>query len=369
MKAIYTNSRLSGLLTAVSIYMLSGCMSTAKIQVIEPAAITLPKDIDTIAVANRFLTNNDYNTANYSINAAFGDEHSFNKEASDSCVSTLMQILGKSPRFKDIDIKQELFRTGNDFFAPPLLPVEVTELCRAFKIQALVVLDGFHTNSSVNTQMSSRQVAYRTSYISNGQTFYQTNYRTEYYYTGTMQVFYSIGFRLYHGGDGSIVDEYRFDDHLTYSSTSSTSNVAISLLPSKRKVIAKIASHSGDIYAHRIAPLWKTVKRTYYCTPGKSLAQAHQCIDKKNWNEAKAIWQNLYNTTRSPGTKGLAAYNLGVACEMNDDLDSAMTWVNKAKDIFTEKGISDHVVTANKYISILNERMAIREKLIEQMAK
>jgi hypothetical protein len=369
MKYRYTSLLFSAVLIAVFLFMLSGCMSTAQIQVIEPAAITLPKNIDTIAVVNRFLSNNNYNTTNYSVNAAFGDEHSFNKEASDSCVSSLLQILGHSPRLKDMDIKQELFRTGNDFFAPPLLPAEVTELCRAFKVQGLVVLDGFHTNSSVNTQMNSRQVAYRTSYISNGQTFYQTNYRTEYYYTATMQVFYSIGYRLYHGADGSIIDEYRFDDHLSYSNTASTSYGATSLLPNKRRVIAKIASHSGDVYAHRIAPMWMTVKRSYYSKPGKPLATAHEYVNKKNWNEAKVTWLNLYNTTGSPSTKGLAAYNLAVACEMNDDLDSAMTWVNEARAIFVQKGISDHVVTTDKYISILNSRMAIREKLIEQMAK
>jgi hypothetical protein len=354
--------------TAICLYILSSCMSTAKIQIIEPAKISLPKDIDTVAIVNRFLTNNNYNTTNYSISPVFGDEHTFNKQVSDSCVSSLLKILGKSPRLRDIDIKLELYRTGNDFFAPPLLPAEVIELCKAFKIQGLVVLDGFHTNSSVNTQMNSRQVPYRTSYVVNGQILYRTSYRTEYYYQATLQIFYSIGYRLYHI-DGNIIDEYRYDDHLSYSHTASTSTGAINMLPNKMKIIAKIASTSSDVYAHRIAPMWSSVKRSYYSSPGKPLAKAHDCVNKQNWDEAKAIWLHLYNTTGSPSTKGLSAYNLALACEMKDDLDSALVWVNKAKDIFTERGIADHIMTANKYIMLLNGRMAIREKLIEQMVK
>jgi hypothetical protein len=353
-------------LCAIFFQLLSGCMSTAKLQMIEPAAITFPKDIDTIAVINRFLSSN-YNTSNSSYNYPFGDEHSFNKEASDSCVSSLFHVLGKSPRFKDIDITEELYRTGNDFFAPPLPATSAIELCRAYKTQAIIVLDGFHTNASTNTQMHSRQVSYQTPYVLNGVTYYRTNYRTEYYYTATLQVFYSIGYRFYHGSDGTILDEYRYDNQFSYSRTASTSSSALYMLPNKKKVIAQIASVSGDLYAHRIAPMWRIVKRCYYTTPGKELAHGHQCVIQKNWTDARNTWEDLYKNAPTNRMKGIAAYNIALSYEMDDNLDSAVEWANKAKNLFVKGSIYDN--TTSKYLATLDYRMAVRQKVTDQMER
>ncbi|MFL5727847.1 MAG: DUF6340 family protein [Cytophagaceae bacterium] len=364
MKSTISHVSLRWAIFLPGILFFAGCMSTAKIQVIEPAAVTLPKEIDTIAVANRFL-NNDYNRSNSSYGFPFGDEYAFHKEASDSCVRSLIHLLGKSPRFKDLDLGTELYRTGSDFFAPPMAPASIIELCRAFKSQAIIMLDGFHTNASTSTQMKSRQIPIRTPYVLNGVTYYRTTYQTQYYYIATLQVFYSVGFRLYSGTDGRILDEYRYDNQLTYTHQGSTSSSATMMLPKKNKIIAQIASASGDVYSHRIAPMWTTVKRSYYTSPGKELAQAHQCVNQKNWVEAKTVWEDVYSKATNNRMKIISAYNIALAYEMEDNVESAVEWVNKAKSL-CERG-SAYEAHCNKYMDALNKRMAVRQKVLDQM--
>jgi hypothetical protein len=357
------------ILPAISM-LLTACMPTTNLQVIELPVISIPKNIDTVAVVNRFLSlDKNTNVNNSSTTFPFEDEKVFNKQASDSCVSTLLKMIRKSPFLKEIDIKQQLYRTGNDFYAPPLLPDQVKDLCKTYKIHGLVVIDGFYTNPSISTQVRSKEVPITEKYELRGRTYSRTNYVTELMYDATLQVSYSIGLRLYQASDGNVIDEFRYDNYIYDKKTARSVSEAEALLPDKIKIIEQIANTSAPVYVRRIAPTWGTVKRSYYSTPGKSLAKAHKCITQNNWSEAQNIWQNLYNTTGSPSRKGLAAYNLAVAYEMKNNFDSAFVWINKAKDIFTTREIPDLLKTTKKYIAVLNGRLVDKQKIEEQIAK
>jgi hypothetical protein len=345
--------------------VLSGCMSTTRLQLIEPATISLPKNIDTIGVINRFLTKSNSFSSSYGF--PLGNEYAFNKEASDACVRVISKALNNGPKYKNVNINQELYRTGNAFFAPALPDSSVIELCHTYHAHAIIVLDGFHSNASTNTVMKSYEIPYKRSYISNGVTKYMTSYRTEYYYVATLTVTYSVGFRLYSGYDGSILDEYKYSNSLSYDNRGTSYSDASNMPDKKNIVVATIGSTSGNAYAHRIAPLWSTVTRSYYSEPNKALQTAHQYVIQKKWEEAHKIWNNLYNSSTRNRMKGLAAYNIALAYEMNDELEKSMEWAKKAREHFAPGSTAEG--RAKKYLTILKQRMSVREKLIEQMSK
>lgn len=348
------------------IYSLPSCVSTTKIEILHPAAITLPKYIDTIGIINRVIPRDNNNSTLSQNSCAYGDVSSFNLETSDSCIKALFYNLGNSPRFKDIDITDELVRDGTDFFPPPMDSGFVKEACWRYKIQALSVLEEIIVHSDISTQRNTRQVPYTTSYRDMyGSIRYRTQYRTEYYYTAYLNVFYSIGFRIY-GNDGSILDEYRFDNSYYTSRTNSSSNYAVNNLPNRYHIIRMIANNVGDVYAKRISPMWGLEKRNYFTNPNKNFIAAHDSINNNNWHGAKEIWTRLYQNGKQ-NQKGLAAYNLALACEVEDNLDLAMQWANDAKIIFQKRNNYDHLKSVNNYMEILNKRLSVRQMIIEQM--
>ena len=341
--------------------LLSSCRTTTKIEVIYPAAITLPKKIDTIALVNRFIP--PYPPVESS---AFGDGSAFDKQASDSCLVALYRILKRSPRYHDIELNDDAVR-GADFYAPPLDPSTITRICSDKHSQALAALEGFVSHSAITTQTVPYQVSYQVPYFVNGQTFYRTEYRTEYNYIANLNVAYSAGFRLYNGTDGKVIDLTRIDKQLNYSKQGSNSDLAISLLPGPDNITAIIANTIADMYAHRISPMPEIDKRCYFTNKSKHFTAAHDSAKIGDWNAAKRIWLDAY-TNGKKRQQGIAAFNIALVCEKQDSLDKAMQWAKIAQSIFVKRN-NYHEPTARGYIGILDQRIAMRQKLIEQMSK
>ena len=67
-------------------FLIQACISNVQINVIQPGLITLPKNIDTMAIINRFIPSSNYSETPHSsdgfnnnyANSAFGDPYSFN---------------------------------------------------------------------------------------------------------------------------------------------------------------------------------------------------------------------------------------------------------------------------------------------------
>jgi hypothetical protein len=357
---------------------IQACISSTQLNVIQPGLLTLPPNIDTIAIINRFVPSQNYSgnfqdngqgfNNNYG-NSVFGDLSSFNLSASDSCLGSLFYIMGYSPRFKEELIRKEMVHDGNDFFPPVLSPLVVQNVCTENHSQALVVLEGFYSNSTINTQMHSSQVPYQVPYYVNGVTYYRTYYRTVYYYTATLSVFYSAGFRLYQASDGSMLDEIRIDKSMAFSRDGSSPNTAIASLPGVAFIIAKMAATISVDYAQRIAPLWKSVTRQYFTTSNKFLEQGAQFVDQKNWTEARNAWQQLYNTGK-PGQKGLAAFNLALSYEMIEgDLYKARDLASESYQLLYTHNRNGEAATATSYIDTLNARINLIPKLDQQLDK
>ena len=365
------------LYVALFLWFLLACTSSVKINVIQPGLLTLPKTIDTMAIINRFIPSSNYsdslhNSVGFNNNyasSAFGDLYYFNLAAFDSCLGSLFYILGYSPRFKEVLTRKEMLHDGNNFFPPVLDPSVVQSVCQDYHSQALVVLEGFYSNSSISTQMHSRQVSYQVPYYVNGRTYYRTAYRTEYYYTATLSVFYSAGFRLYQSLDGSLLDENRIDRTLAYTRTSSTRSGAIYLLPSRNYIIHKIASVIAINYAQRISPLWKTVSRKYFTTANKMMEEGAQFAEQHNWEEARKAWEMVYLNGK-PVQQGLAAMNIALTYEIiEEDLNKARDMANQSYDILNKRHKSDYANTAGAYVDTLNTRIAIIPILNEQLTK
>ncbi len=85
----------------------------------------------------------------------------------------------------------------------------------------------------------------------------------------------------------------------------------------------------GEIFAQKMAPYWTTQERILFHNPNRYMRKAYQAYVKDNLTIAIEHWERVYNL----GTKilaSMAAHNVAVCYEMLDDLDLCEEWLGKS---------------------------------------
>lgn len=101
----------------------------------------------------------------------------------------------------------------------------------------------------------------------------------------------------------------------------------------------------GEIVASDFFPKWKPEERTIICYLYGRWAQAEELAFDFKWKEARDIWMKLVDTD-DVKKKGIASYNIALACEMLQQYEIALKWL-------------DYV---DKYMPGLKEAQQIRER-------
>ena len=116
--------------------------------------------------------------------------------------------------------------------------------------------------------------------------------------------------------------------------------------------------YAGTQFGYRISPAWIKAGRMYYSGGHDDLNKAKKHIRKGEWDKASAIWKRLA-AAGDTETKGRACYNMAIAAEVEDDIDGAIEWAQKAKKL--------NIAEAASYINVLHQRKMDRRRLDEQM--
>jgi hypothetical protein len=116
---------------------------------------------------------------------------------------------------------------------------------------------------------------------------------------------------------------------------------------------------SGYLTGIKICPHWNETIRTYFVGPGLSMKHTSQLIKKNNWRAASLIWNDLvYGHNRSLASK--AAFNMALAWEHEDDLDQALKWIQYADSLGNNKRIK-------MYQKIIESRLQKNKILDKQL--
>lgn len=92
-------------------------------------------------------------------------------------------------------------------------------------------------------------------------------------------------------------------------------------------------SYIAKLYASSLIPTWDRVQRAVYVTNNNLMLSAATWLDANNWDEAKALWTNVWVDADEPN-KLRAALNLALAAEREDDAVQAALWCSRALDTF-----------------------------------
>lgn len=101
------------------------------------------------------------------------------------------------------------------------------------------------------------------------------------------------------------------------------------VLPSRWDAVLNAADVAGSGFAEYLAPFWLEVERDFYSFYQKDLKLADELIKENRWIEAAAIYRKNVKS-RNKKTASRCMFNMAFVCEMNNEIDAAIDWLDKS---------------------------------------
>ncbi len=136
-------------------------------------------------------------------------------------------------------------------------------------------------------------------------------------------------------------------------------------------MVREASVFAGTVPVKHLLPYWTTKQRYLFVGGSVNMRDAAVYARERNWTDAVALWEKEYGTKKGK-RKMYAAYNLALGYEMQDSIQSALSWARKAQaaaseiDRVEEKatvreadaGSVPHYLLASMYVAELEKRLA-----------
>lgn len=330
----------------------TGCgTSSISLNVMRPADINVSQDIQRLGLVNRYQPEKGGDKfLNILEGFLSGEGIGQDRRGAQSSLQGLANVLVNSPRFQTSWAPDNLGGSGTGVFPPPLTKKEVQALCGTMKVDALVTIEAFDSDSRINYN------TYKTKETRNKQTVEVVKHRA----IATLNV--TVGWRMYDGRSGTLIDEYRMNQSINFQGRGNNPTEARNNLPQKEFILRDMGAKTGDRYAKRISPAPIRVRRLWFTKAkgNQDMKVARDLMRAGNWSRARDYYtQALQDPNRK--VKGRAAYNLAIVAEVYGELADAINWTDEAIEYGENKAIS--------YRRILENRIVDEQRLDEQLGK
>lgn len=327
-----------GLLSILFLLFTSACTvyKDYQIEVYSPGVIAIPPDVQNVALVYRnFKYNNDtlqhFYQDDFRLKKAKNDPGNLDSVLVHLCMQELAKNLKDHNTFNEIRIFPDLFKphSGNKL---PTLDFDMIG-----KI-----------TSSANTDLLISLETY--SY------FYSEYSETEELPTPSNEVITAAVWAVYDPINSKLLERKTMIDTVYWNSYDDQGNYKRSAKLPPRITALKIASQmAGENYAKRFFATWQTVNRMYSVPPLPDFAEADTYIQKGEWDNAILLWRRYADD--SNGKMAInARYNLALAYEMKDDLDTAEKWLLAAQKIAMDYRSQEDLKMILQYQKILQKR-------------
>ncbi len=246
----------------------------------------------------------------------------------------LLDGLSESPRFEAYYISPKRILSGQETsLSRPLNWARVNRLAKKDSLDLLISLDAANFEDTVYRRGDTKHTDLPKSYI----------------------IFPHLYWRFYNIRSKQ-VEQMVFVDTLYFPAGPKNG------YPTKEKTLKLYYESLGDAgyrYSQRLAPFWKTEARAWYPIGDMYFVKAAELANDGNWKDASEIWRKMaYLDKRKVASK--ASFNMAVSAEMQDRLDLALMWVERAEEL----GLDFY---PKHYKEILEERIKSRKILDTQM--
>ena len=320
------------------------CSSTnlMSLSVKEPAPVSLPSNIKTVAVVNRTQASQATQGIDAVHKALTLETNDLQKAGAKASMNGLSDELMKNNRFTDVKpLNLDLRSYGAGIF-PSALPWDsVDRICGMSNTDALFSLELFDAESKVNYAATPANINMGIANIP----------AVEHHVNMTTSV--KTGWRIYDPASRTILDEYTLGRDISSTASGINPLVAASALNGRIEAVKDVSTQAGQAYADRILPYWIRVSRDYFVGGNENFKTAKRKAQSGNWDGAAEIWKQ---ETKDPdGTlAGRACYNMAIISEINGNLDEAIQWAQKSYEDYKIR-LALHYVNILKYRKSQNE--------------
>jgi len=319
------------------------------LNVVEPAPVTLSKDIIKVGVINRSIPTDQTKILDVIDKVLSLEGVDLDKDGAEQAIIGLSDELLNNNRFSEVkNLKDIDFRTPRlGIFPVPLSWDIVNKICKERGTDALFALEYYDTDTRLN--YSSRNVDVKTplGIIVPG-IEHQAN----------METIVKTGWRIYDPANQVIADEFNHLQSVFFSGSGINPLVAAAALTGRKDAVKEVSNKAGHGYAMRLLPFELRVMRDYFVKGTNNFKIARRKAQLGKWDEAGQLWEKETNNHKMK-IAGRACYNMGIINEINGDVDTALQWAQKAYEDYNIK-------LAREYSRILENRRMKREILEEQ---
>ncbi|MBM3420576.1 MAG: hypothetical protein FJY11_05510 [Bacteroidetes bacterium] len=323
--------------------LLSGCgAARISFNILTPAPITVPADIQTIAVIDRSLPENTDLNRLEAILTMEGPKQ--DRAARQSVMEGLKMSLTNSTRYNVIVTSEMFIGSSRGGVLPEPLPWNlIDEMAAKYNADVIVCLEAFDSDFIIaGAKIPSKESPGAEA-------------------GGVANI--NCGFRMYWPAQRMLADEYKFSHTMTWRTGGPAILAAINTLKVKNDAINNASREAGLAYGQRITPTWYRVSRDYFKKGGGNhdLQAGARMMQLNDWDRALDL---LKKATESGNRKarGRASHNLAVVYEILGDLYTAKEWTVSAWGVYREK-------KSRNYGYILTNRIIEQENLKNQLEK
>ena len=322
---------------------------------LRPADITFPADVQNVLVVN-----------NSAVQAA-GTGHTVNGEkaridtdsASIYCTWGMTEALNETGFFESVTLLDATQHPNPQQHASivPLTPARIDSICRLYGVDALIVL-----NNITEKDILSRQL------------FYPDEYETSVACHITLDVLTRSQWTVCYP-QNDIQTPFNSNDSIYWQAegggeTQARIRETEKKMPDTRQAIYSAALNAGIRAALKLTPQWDKEDRYLFDDNKKNFGTGLQHVLHRQWKEAISAWQPMLNH-KKPLTKAYAYANIAVCSEMDNDLESALSNAQTAKQLLeninkSEADIAYDIISY--YIEQLTRIIEDEPRLKKQLA-
>ncbi len=334
--------------------LLFGCSVTNNLTMsaVDPAPVTLSKDVTHIGIINRSLPSEKNKTADKIDKILSMEGLNLDKEGAEAAIMALKERLENNQTLEKIVIieDQPHLRKGLGVLPSTITWNEIENLCEEFKVDAIFSLEFYDTNTKVSFETTTMQLPNNL-----GVKVEMPAHKL------TLNTLVENGWRIYDPYANRVADELVFSDHVISSGEGINPVKAYEAILGRKEAVLDQSKHMGTGYGQRLSPYKHRVNRDYFVRGTENFKIAQRRAQTGDWDGAAELWEREVSNPE-PKIAGRACYNMAISNEINGDLDSAIRWASKS---YTDYEIKD----ALHYLNVLKYREARTEMLQDQLSR
>lgn len=331
--------------------LLPCCNSSVRINAVEPAAVSIPKEYKKVLLINRTGEDPKYAAQNKMERVLTGDWSKKNPKVSFEILNGLSQEMSGSMKAYEVQILTEkiFMGTGNQQFAEALTTAFIDSLCTKYGTDFVVSLETI--NLDVVSKANGAPAVFNVVNIGLGTLATGGP-------TYTLKAVVKGGFRVYPADGSNLLDEFTSVIQWDFERDRIPDLAVLTMLSNAKESMNRALRRCGADYGYSLSPHPIVLHRTVYTRGSASLKAASRYTDLGKWDDALGIWNKSLNSN-SRKEKSRCMYNIAVYYEVMGNLDAA---IKMAEACYAEMGMREGL----DYANALRARKKMERKAAEQ---